>query len=169
MKKRYLGWLCLWGFIFVSIAERVEASEEIIPPPYHDMQGKKLSTQACLTINAYHEARGESDAANLAIMAVVEVRARDSRHKATTPCEAVFHPYAFSWTSDGKSDYIYDKQQYQRLYKLAEKFLLNKDLYVEMFEHADHYHVVGLKTKWNYRVLDYISRIDNHVFYRWKK
>lgn len=169
MKKReLLGWFCLWGLIFsVFYSEKSEASIEI--PPYSDMQGKPLSTLECLAVNAYHEARSESDVANLIIMAVVEQRVRDSRHKAKSICEAIFHPYAFSWTNDGRSDLIRDKQQYIRLYKLAEKFLMNKDLFVNIAEQSDHYHKVGHKTSWNYSVLTYVGQVDQHVFYRWNK
>ncbi len=168
MRKR--DWSLIFlitGILFTFLSDKVHASE-VVPPPYTDMQGKPLSTIECLAVNGYHEARSESDIANLAIMAVVEQRVRDSRHKATTICEAIFHPYAFSWTSDGKSDRIWDITQYRRIYKLAEKFLINKDLFVNITENADHYHKVGHKTNWNYRVLDYVGRFDNHVFYRWK-
>lgn len=157
-----------WGVILYALGYSGESKASVEIPPYSDMQGKQLSTLECLSVNAYHEARGESDVANLMIMAVVEQRVRDTRHKAITICEAVFHPYAFSWTSGGRSDKIRDKKQYYRLYKLSEKFLMNKDLFVNMAEQSDHYHKVGHKTNWNYRVLDYIGRVDDHVFYRWK-
>lgn len=167
-KREWLGWFCLWGLVFSMFhSEKSQAAIEI--PPYTDMVGKPLSTQMCLAVNAYHEGRSESDVANLMIMAVVEQRVRDTRHKAKTICEAVFHPYAFSWTDDRRSDRIRDKQQYIRLYKLAEKFLRNKDLFVSMAEQSDHYHKAGHKTSWNYRVLTYVGQVDQHVFYRWNK
>lgn len=167
-KREWMGWFCLWGLIFSMFhSEKSQAAIEI--PLYSDMVGKPLSTLECLAVNAYFEARGESDVANLMIMAVVEQRVRDIRHKATNICEAIFHPYAFSWTQDGRSDRIRDVKQYERLYKLAEKFLMNKDLFVSMSERVDHYHKVGHKTNWNYRVLTYVGQVDNHVFYRWNK
>lgn len=144
-------------------------ASEVVPPPYHDMQNKPLSTLECHTVNLYHESRSESDLANFMIMSVVENRVNDIRHKSANVCDVVFYPKAFSWTHDGKSDKIVDTKSYQRLYKLAEQFLLNKDVYVSMSEGSDHYHTVGLKTNWNYRVLDYIGQVDNHVFFRWKR
>ena len=170
MRKRdwALIWL-LWGVVFGFIFSGEAEASEVVPPPYTDMSGRKLSTLECLAVNAYHEARGESDIANLMIMAVVEQRVRDTRHRATTICEAVFHPKAFSWVSDGRSDRIRDKGQYLRLYKLSEKFLINKEFFINVAEGADHYHVVGHKTGWNYRVLTYIGQVDRHVFYRWNR
>lgn len=154
------------GLVSMSIGAY---ADEIEIPPYNDMQGKPLTPIECLTVNAYHESRGESDVANYFVMAVVAKRVLDDRHKATDFCEAVFHPKAFSWTSDGLSDRITEEGQYRRLYRLAFKFMSNIEIYLDMAEGADHYHKVGHKTNWDYSVLDYIGRIDNHEFYRWKR
>lgn len=170
MSKRWLlGWVCFWGVVFSLFTKEVEASGEMIePPPYSDMRGKSLSTIDILAVNAYHEARGESDVANLAIMSVVYARTLLGGRYGESFEEVVFKPNMFSWTNDGRSDRIRDKEQYRRLYLLAERFLIDKDMYLSVFEEADHYHRVGHKTNWNYRKLDYVGRIDNHEFYRHK-
>lgn len=142
--------------------------EEIMPPPYHDMVGKPLSTQECLAINSYMEGRSESDIANLAIMTTVYKRSLLGGRYGSTMCEVVFKPFSYSWTNDGKSDRIRNIFQYERLYKLAGRFLIEKDKYLIDFEGVDHYHKVDYKTDWNYRKLDYVGRFDNHVFYRHK-
>ncbi|AUR92268.1 cell wall hydrolase [Vibrio phage 1.170.O._10N.261.52.C3] len=168
MKKRFMFFWLVWGLLVVWGIGEVRASEEIVPPPYSDMRHKELSTIHLLATNAYHEGRGESDIANLAIMSVVYARTLLGGRYGNSYEEVIFKPYMFSWTNDGKSDRIRDKEQYGRLYLLAERFLIDKDMYLSIFERADHYHKVGIKTNWNYRKLDYIGRIDNHVFYRHK-
>ena len=160
-----LVWLLVGGLISWLYSDKAAAIEV---PPYSDMQGKELSTIECLAVNSYWEGRSESDAANMAIMTTVYARSLLGGRYGASICEVIFKPYAYSWTSDKKSDRIRDKVQYIRLYKLAEKFLLNKDMYLELFEYANHYHVVGHKTNWNYRVLDYIGQFDNHLFFRHK-
>ncbi|AUR84842.1 cell wall hydrolase [Vibrio phage 1.063.O._10N.261.45.C7] len=170
MRKRDYFRLCfiLTGLCYILWIDEVRSQELPTVPPYSDMQGKPLSTIECLAVNSYHESRGESDAANLAVMSTVYARSLLGGRYGDDMCEVIFKPNAYSWTSDGKSDKIYNVDQYMRLYSLAEKFLVSKDLYLEVFERSDHYHVVGHKTGWNYRKLDYIGRIDNHVFYRHK-
>ncbi|CAH9014418.1 putative spore_SleB, spore cortex-lytic enzyme [Vibrio phage 501E54-1] len=168
MRKRDWSLIFLLVGIMFSWLYSGKAEASIEPPPYNDMQSKVLSTIECLAVNSYWEGRSESDAANMAIMATVYARSLLGGRYGNTMCEVVFKPYAYSWTSDGKSDRIRDKVQYIRLYKLAEKFLIHKAIYLALFEYADHYHVVGHKTNWNYRMLDYIGRYDNHVFFRHK-
>ena len=167
MKKRewsivWMIWAVIFGVLYSGSSEAVE------PPPYSDMVGKPLSTQECLAVNSYMEGRSESDVANMAIMTTVYARSILGGRYGSTICEVVFKPYAYSWTNDQKSDRIRDKEQYERLYKLSEEFLTHKDMYLKLFEYADHYHKVGHKTTWNYRKLDYIGRFDQHVFFRHK-
>ena len=167
MKKREWSVIALiTGILFGLFYPH--SSEAAEPPPYSDMVGKPLSTQECLAVNSYMEGRSESDVANMAIMTTVYARSLLGGRYGESICEVVFKPYAYSWTNDGLSDRIRDKEQYERLYKLSEEFLTHKDMYLKLFEYSDHYHKVGHKTSWNYRKLDYIGRFDQHVFFRHK-
>ena len=167
MKKREWSVIALiTGILFGLFYPH--SSEAAEPPPYSDMVGKPLSTQECLAVNSYMEGRSESDVANMAIMTTVYARSLLGGRYGESICEVVFKPYAYSWTNDGLSDRIRDKEQYERLYKLSEEFLTHKDMYLKLFEYSDHYHKVGHKTTWNYRKLDYIGRFDQHVFFRHK-
>lgn len=162
----------IWSLVFLITSmlmscNYVEA-RTIEPPVYSDMKNKQLSTVDCMALNSYHEGRSESDIANLAIMTTVYSRSLLGGRYGDSICEVIFKPHAYSWTSDGKSDKVYEKDQYRRFYLLAEQFLINKNMFLILFEKADHYHKVGHKTNWNYRKLDYIGRYDNHVFYRHK-
>lgn len=144
-------------------------ADPLSPPPYSDMRGKRLSSLECATVNLYMEARGESDLANMAIMAVVMQRVEDSRFP-NTICEVVFQERQFSWLMDGKSDKIHNLEQYTRLYKLAEKFMLNKELFMQLSEGADHYHTTSISPYWSESdKMDYLYTLDNHKFYKWRK
>jgi len=167
-KKDWSVIFLLWGIIFSFIYSGDASAEDILPPPYSDMVGKPLSTLECLAVNSYMEGRSESDTANMAIMTTVYARSLLGGRYGDNICEVVFKPFAYSWTRDHKSDRIRNIEQYERLYKLADEFLTNKDLYLKLFEYTDHYHKVGHKTTWNYRKLDYIGRFDNHIFFRHK-
>jgi spore germination cell wall hydrolase CwlJ-like protein len=57
-----------------------------------------LLALACLSLNIYHEARGEPDTGQLAVAYVTLNRAR-SRNMDV--CDVVVEPYQFSWTTGG--------------------------------------------------------------------
>lgn len=57
-----------------------------------------LLTLACLSLNVYHEARGEPDTGQLAVAYVTLNRARNQKMKV---CDVVVEPHQFSWTTGG--------------------------------------------------------------------
>lgn len=57
-----------------------------------------LVALACLSLNVYHEARGEPDTGQLAVAYVTLNRAR--RRKMDV-CDVVVEPHQFSWTTGG--------------------------------------------------------------------
>jgi spore germination cell wall hydrolase CwlJ-like protein len=57
-----------------------------------------LVALACLSLNVYHEARGEPDVGQLAVAYVTLNRARG---RGTDVCAVVAEPYQFSWTTGG--------------------------------------------------------------------
>jgi spore germination cell wall hydrolase CwlJ-like protein len=145
------------------------ANVSISPPPYSDMEGKRLSTLNCLIVNNYWESRGESDIANMMVMSVVYNRVLDKRFPDTI-CGVVFQSKQFSWLSDGKSDKVKDVKQYKRLYKLAEEFLLNRELFVKLSEGITHYHTTAISPYWSRSdKMQYVMTVDNHKFYKWRK
>lgn len=134
-------------------------------PQHSDMRGKRLDSLTCLSVNNFHEARSESDIANIMIMGVVLNRMHDKRYP-NNICDVIFDEKQFSWTHDTRSDKIIDTGQYKRLYKLAEYVMMNQDFVQQMAEGANHYHSKTVDPNWN-KVYDYITTIDNHHFYRW--
>jgi len=57
-----------------------------------------LVVLACLSLNIYHEARGEPDEGQLAVAYVTLNRARA---KKMSVCDVVVEPHQFSWTTGG--------------------------------------------------------------------
>jgi N-acetylmuramoyl-L-alanine amidase len=158
----------IFSLVLLGCGGEVEA--RITPPQGDNLSRNRLSTIECLAVNAYHEARGESDLANLVIMSVISNRVKDDRFKAKTICKAVFKKFAFSWTSDGLSDKIKNRKQYVRLYRLSEKFLINRKLYENLLPSADHYHSLSIRPSWSTSSeLVYLETIGNHRFYHWKE
>ena len=167
-KREWLGWVCLWGLVAVLLfkSDDAEARETLQTPVFSDARNARLDTQQLLATNLYHEARNQSDLANLIILAVVENRKNLGRRYGNTYEKVIFKPKAFSWLDDGLSDRMDEVKQYRRLYRLTERFLLDKEKYMDIAQGADHYHKVGHKTNWDYSKLIFLFRIDDHLFYK---
>jgi spore germination cell wall hydrolase CwlJ-like protein len=102
------------------------------------------------------------------VMSVVMNRV-SSRRFPNDVCEVVFDKYAFSWTKDRLSDEILDKKQYHRLYKLAEYFIINREVVLELSEGVDHYHTTSVHPYWaDSDELGYTMTVDDHKFYSYK-
>lgn len=174
-KREFLGWICAWGLLATLLTKSgdAESREPLETPIFTDARKAPLNTVDLLTTNLYHEARGESDVANLMIMAVVERRrelgGRYVDNSYGNIYEGViFKPHSFSWTNDGMSDRMYNNAQYLRLQELTERFLMEKKVYMEMAKGADHYVKAGHPTNWDYSKLEFLFQIDNHFFYKHK-
>lgn len=138
-------------------------------PKANDLSKERLSSVECIAVNLYHESRSESDLANIAVIASVLNRVKDKRYP-NDVCKVVFQKHQYSWTSDGLSDSIHNDKQYKRLYKLTEKFIINKKVLLELSKGIDHYHTVNIKPYWSASdKLKYVTTVDNHKFYKWVK
>lgn len=72
----------------------------------------------CLSNNIYHEARGESQAGQIAVGYVTLNRVEKPNFGGTI-CEVVHDKGQFSWTEDGKSDAIKNREAYVRSMRIA--------------------------------------------------
>lgn len=141
------------------------SAREIEVPQHSDMRKANLDSLECLAVNAYHESRSESDIANLMIMAVIHNRMVDKRFP-NDYCSVVFQKHQFSWTNDNLSDKLHNTKQYVRLYKLAEKFVIEKETILELAEGINHYHTISISPYWK-SSMKYKMTLDNHKFYKW--
>lgn len=77
----------------------------------------------CLSLNIYHEARGESTRTQEAVAAITMNRTK-VKDKPRDVCEVVYYPYAFSWTNHPNK--IKDKEAFLKAKKIARAYLAGK-------------------------------------------
>lgn len=127
---------------------------------------KHLDSQTCLAYTLYHESRGESDLSNIMVLSVIWNRMKSSRFP-NTLCDVVKQKHQFSYLFDGRSDVILDKNRYDRLYNLVEKFIMNKEFILSVSEGATHYHTTSISPSWSKSSkMKFISTYGNHKFYK---
>jgi len=73
----------------------------------------------CLSLNIYHEARGENKTGQMAVAIVTMNRVMSSRYP-NTVCKVVWQSRQFSWTQDGKSDHPKDSKAWELAEEVAE-------------------------------------------------
>jgi len=116
-----------------------------------------------LTLNIYHEARGEHPFGML-MVALVTLDRQDDGRWGDTIKEVVTAPAQFSWYSDGKSDIPTDEESWELSKKVA---LFAQMTYSSFGDHFNvtHYHALSVSPYWK----DELERalvFGNHVFYR---
>lgn len=148
-----------------SVCSFAESMKTI--PQHNDItKAKRLDTTHLLSYNLYHEARSESDLANIMILNTVFNRV-ENKHYPSTVEEVVLQKWQYSWVNDKKSDYIKDEKRYKELYKLVEYYLTNKTVLGKLGEKVDHYHTKSVSPKWKDSVrMKELFTIGEHVFYR---
>lgn len=138
------------------------------PPPVNLIEASRISSITLHALNLYREARSESDASMLMIMAVVFNRIDDSRFPNNHE-DVILQNRAFSWTNDLIYSEIKNKAQYKRAYRIAEQGLMNQEILKLMSQGATHYHEKSIKPYWVNKDMTLVARIDRHMFYRWEK
>lgn len=138
------------------------------------------SERECLTLNAYYEARDQSDLGMIGVSQVVLNRVEDRRFP-NTICGVVHQqrfndpPGApirigqcqFSWYCDGKSDIPNDEYSYESARRAAAKAYYLHHTGFDMTEGSTHYHATSVSPGWA-ATKTHIVDIDDHKFYRWE-
>ena len=140
------------SLIFVSCESKAH-NHEIEIPQYQDiLKVENVDTTTMLSLNLFHESRGESDLANMMVLATVFNRA-SSDHYPNTVEDVIKQKYQFSWTNDGKSDAVghnsIEINRYKELYKLTEQFILEKQNWLAVSMGVNHYHRIDISPKWS--------------------
>ena len=82
------------------------------------------------------------------------------------------HRCQFSWYCDGKSDKMYDNDAFWRAVEISNLVLeaaTGKYPLVDITEGSTHYHTIEVAPDWRHdRGMMKISRIGDHIFYRWE-
>jgi spore germination cell wall hydrolase CwlJ-like protein len=113
---------------------------------------------ACLTLNLYHEARGEPLSGQIAVVHVVMNRAKRNM---STPCVEVYRHKQFSWTHYKMRPV--DVKQYLRLQRVVKQALRTRDI----TKGATHYHAAHIRPYWSHK-MKYVGQWGNHMFYKEK-
>lgn len=138
------------------------------------------SEQHCLALNIYHEARGESEEAQMAVAHVTLNRVASSRFpdsvcgvvkqaRRDKSGAIVRHACQFSWYCDGKSDAIADNILEQRAWKRAQRIsktaMAWHNVGEDFSQGALFYHAKYVSPYWA-DSFSLVTRIDQHLFYR---
>jgi len=131
----------------------------------------------CLALNVYHEAKNQSLAGQIAVAEVVMNRVDDPRYPNNVcdvvkqgltykwkPSVPIRNQCQFSWYCDGKSDVAKEKDAWEESVSVAKGVYYG---YLDAYlEGATHYHAYYVNPSWA-ETKTYITRIDDHIFYRW--
>ncbi len=134
----------------------------------------------CLVLNTYHEARGESEAGQIAVMQVVLNRLHSNKfpdsicgivtqgptrvnYKGNTI--PILDKCQFKWFCDGRKDDAIDTKRYFQIQRLAIEVIKNN--VIDITNDSLYYHSTRSTPYWA-RVFMKTVRIDNHIFYREK-
>jgi len=130
----------------------------------------------CLARNLYHEGRNQDVAGQIAINMVVFNRVK-SKHYPNSVCKVVWQQNIdkrsgektaqFSWTLDGKSDKIKNKESYADILRLSAAMLAEGSMrnFVDLSYGATHYHADHVDPYWA-KDDNIVAQLDSHIFYR---
>ncbi len=111
-----------------------------------------------LTLNIYHESRGEPEKGQLAVAHVTLNRAIDKQKSVS---EIVTAPYQFSWTFQKSSYFPDDFSALQQSASMALKALTTSDF----TNGATFYHHISVSPIWA-KEMTFIAQYGTHKFYR---
>ena len=131
----------------------------------------------CLALNVYHESKNQSLIGQIAVAQVVMNRVKDKRFPNNVcdvvkqgltykwnPSIPIRNKCQFSWYCDGKSDKPREGFAWEQAVTVAHGvYYGNLDDFVEG---APHYPAYYVTPSWA-SSKTYITRIDDHIFYRW--
>jgi N-acetylmuramoyl-L-alanine amidase len=111
-----------------------------------------------LTLNVYHEARSESQVAQVAVALVTLNRANEKNLEIK---EVVQQPYQFSWTYQKDSYLPDDPKAFLDCMQSAYLALQTQDF----TQGATHYHLESVKPSW-IAEYTYLDQFGSHKFYK---
>ena len=131
----------------------------------------------CLAKNIYHEARGEDETGRKAVAQVVLNRVASKRYP-NTVCEVVYQVTKhyktkrktpqFSWTLDGRSDAINEKDVYVGIVELA-KGILQHGVETNVAKSLL-YHTTAVNPAWSKsKKIRIEATVGVHIFYAYNK
>jgi spore germination cell wall hydrolase CwlJ-like protein len=116
----------------------------------------------CLSLNIYHEARGESKLGQIAVGHVTLNRVKSKLYPSSI-CKVVYQYRQFSWTQDKISDKPRNKKLYKSIRILSAKIMGGE--YKDPTFGAMYFHTKQIRPRWMNKVKGTVT-IGNHIFYR---
>lgn len=115
----------------------------------------------CLTLNVYHESKGEPELGQQAVAHVTLNRTEDK----SKLCDTVYAPYQFSWTRHKSKKRRIDKSsdEWLNAYQIARRAYNGKSQDPTLG--ATHFHAKHVSPKWRHK-LRKTKQIGNHIFYK---
>jgi hypothetical protein len=152
-----------------SLAAYVETGYQ----PVEKRVEKANAERDCLAQAIYHEARGESEAGQLAVANVIVNRARSGKFQSTL-CGVIYqnaekgrYRCQFTFACDGRSDAAGERRAWARSAALAQ------DVYAEFATGENvgavpgstlYYHTTGVRPSWS-STYNAVAKIGSHIFY----
>lgn len=130
----------------------------------------------CLSLNIYHEARGDSKLGQRAVGFVTLNRVYDDRYPDTI-CDVIYQAHLdsngnprrnqchFSWYCDGRSDTPRDYAMWLEIQGIAHEVISEYGVIDDFTEGAVMYHASYVNPYWA-SSYDRTVRIDTHIFYK---
>lgn len=155
----------VFAVIFISIFSGVGAFI------FHTIKIQEQAKEIrCLTLNIYHEARGEPDEGKYAVASVTLNRVT-SKHYPGTICKVVYqkrwdylrnrYVSAFSWT-ELDAPFSTDDKSWIKAARIAEDVYHNPD--AQNLKQALFYHARHIRPSWARKKVS-VARIGRHIFY----
>ncbi|PCH74358.1 MAG: hydrolase [Rhodobacteraceae bacterium] len=125
---------------------------------------------SCLSEALYFEARGETVKGQFAVAEVIMNRVNSPRFP-ETPCGVIKQGTGrkfqcqFTYTCDGRTDAISEKQAYERVAKVARATLDEAEGVGSLTDGATYYHTTAVRPVWA-RKFKKTAQIGVHLFYR---
>ena len=130
----------------------------------------------CLSMNLYHESRGDSKLGQMAVAFVTLNRVNDARYPDTV-CDVVYqarldsngnprrNQCQFSWYCDGRSDTPRDETAWATVQEIAHEAMSEYGKVEDFTEGAVMYHAHYVNPYWA-KSYEKTVRIDTHIFYK---
>lgn len=129
----------------------------------------------CLTLNVYHEARGEPEKGKIAVAQATLLRAENEGGV----CNAVFRSKQFSWTNKHVRVVrkygqvvgfeLSDRMKPKNIEALRDSGLIAAGVmggwFPDYARGATHYHAKSVKPEWSTK-FKRVAKIGQHIFYR---
>lgn len=145
MRKTFLNVL---PFVFLSSIAHAGVEKEI----------------ECLAMNVYHESRGETEKGKIAV-AYTTLNRVNHDYFPDTICGVVWQNSQFSWTSDGKSDEVNEKEVWNEILELVET-VINQET-EDPTNGALFFHSKGINPPNWADSMELSLDEGNHLFYIW--